>query len=72
MNLNPIEKALLVTGGILLALSVADEMGYQTREMMLEKVAALTQPQDVGGTPPPHARNATASCFLEGGEWECQ
>ena len=70
--MNLVEQTLLASGAILLGLSVADEMGYQTREAVLEKVAALTQPQDVGGAPPPHAREAATSCFLEGGEWECQ
>lgn len=71
--MNLIEKTLLVSGAVLLGLSVADEMGYQTREAVLEKVAALTQPQNVGGTPPPRTREAATSCLLnDGGEWECQ
>lgn len=70
--MNLVEKTLFVSGVILLGLSVADEMGYQTREVVLEKVAALTQPQDVGGAPP-RASQAATSCLLNGGgEWECQ
>ena len=71
--MNLIEKTLLVSGAVLLGLSVADEMGYQTREAVLETVAALTQPQNVGGEPPFRAREAATSCLLNGGgEWECQ
>lgn len=70
--MNLIEKTLLVSGAVLLGLSVADEMGYQTREAVLEKVAALTQPPNVGGEPPPRTREAATSCLLNGGEWECQ
>lgn len=70
--MNLIEKTLLVSGSVLLGLSVADEMGYQTREVVLEKVAALTQPQNVGGASPSRTREAATSCLLNGGEWECQ
>jgi hypothetical protein len=70
--MNLVEKTLLVSGVILLGLSIADEMGYQTREAVLEKVAALTQPRNVGGAPPPRASQAATSCLLNGGEWECQ
>lgn len=70
--MNLAEKTLLLGGVVLLGLSVADEMGYQTREAVLEKVAALTQPQNVGGEPPSRTREAATSCLLNGGEWECQ